>query len=136
MDVSQDLIAIGPESLRLRALVVLLLTTRLARSPTARRRLWLAAFAPLHIALVNRELDPSDWEALDALLPVSRTDDPADRLRCGAVDAIVRDKWPTQDAQAIVAGAHPFEADVLAVLKSKRKKSKGWLRELVDQLIP
>ena len=135
VQVAPDVAAIQPESVRLRALVVLLSATRLASRDT-RRQLWLLAFTPLHAALVCNQLEPSDWEALDALLPTSPTDDHADRLRHGALDAIVRDKWPAHDVQAIIAGAHPFEASMLAALRSRRKKSKGWLRELVDQLVP
>jgi hypothetical protein len=134
--VAQDLGGIQAEGLRLRALVVLLSATRLAATPLARRQLWLATFAPLHAALHRDQLRSPDADALDALLPPGNNGDRCDRLRRGAAQVIVRDKWPPQDAQAIVDGAHPFESHVLAVLKLQRKKPKGWLRELLDYLTP
>jgi hypothetical protein len=112
------------------------LATRLAGTPLQRRRLWLSAFPPLHSALVENKLHTSDWQALDAFLPQSTDADRSDRLRLGAADAIVRDKWPMGDVQAIVKGAHPFEDRMLGALRSKRKKQKGWLRELLEDLIP
>jgi Double-GTPase 1/GTPase-associated protein 1, N-terminal domain type 1 len=135
LEVAPDFPTIEPDALRQRAFVVLLSATRLARTPTQRRQLWLVAFAPLHHALLRNELQRSDLEALDVLLPAGASGDPADRLRCGALDAVVRDKWPAHDAQRVIEGAHPFEDLMLATLQSRRKKSKAWLRELVDQLI-
>jgi hypothetical protein len=137
VEAADSLAEITDERLRLRALVIVISATRLVSTASERRRLWLAGFSALHAGLAGKKVAPSDWEALSTLLPREADEDRCERLRYALAAVIAGDKWTPEDVQVIVAGTHPFEGRMMAALKaSRKKKSKGWLRDLLQYLAP
>lgn len=121
------------------ALTVLVAATRAPSTASARRTLWQAAFPQLHRDFGQAPLSQADAAALRAALGASQIGDAQRALREGLVREIRRDEWPAHEVQSMIAAAHPYESDVLQVLSDKKpakKKKRGWLRELLDQVSP
>ncbi|MEJ7785133.1 MAG: hypothetical protein WKF96_10050 [Solirubrobacteraceae bacterium] len=129
---------LGEPNFRARILSIGLAATKAAGSAGVRRRLWTTAFGPLHSSLAADGLDGASWELLDSVLPHLGDDDwdRCRRLRAGVVGAIKRDRWPRDAVQEIVKAAGPDGSEIVAALTPKKKAKKGWLRDLVDHLLP
>jgi hypothetical protein len=63
-------------------------------SPDLRRRAWLASFGILHEALESIQDNDEAWLLVKSVLPPDADWDRCGRLRKGAVETVVRDRWP------------------------------------------
>lgn len=99
---------------------------------------WRVTFAALHDLLGDEAFDEEAWSVLAPALPSAPDWDRCLRLRRGAIAEIRRDKLSPHDAAAIIEGAGQFQNEMLDEIKppAAKKKSKHWLRELVDLILP
>jgi GTPase-associated protein 1, N-terminal domain type 1 len=123
---------------RLRVLSIGLAATRSAGSADIRRRLWANGFGPLHEALALDGLDDGSWKLLNSVLPHLGDDDwdRCHRLRAGAVSSIKRDQWSASAVHAALEAVGDAREEMIAALTPKKKAKKGWLRDIVDHLLP
>jgi hypothetical protein len=99
---------------------------------------WRAAFVPLHQAFAESGVHGDLWEFLDRVLPPGTDWDRCERLRHGLAEEIRRDRWSTEEVDGVLDAIPDFREQILGLLEQMRKatkKNRGWLRDLIDELV-
>ena len=103
-----------------------------------RRRAWLASFGVLHRGLESVREDDEAWFVLQSLLPREPAWDRCDRLRKAAVETVIRDRWSAADVDKLLTAVPDYGADLAQALRAReerKKKSRGWLLDFIDDLL-
>ena len=104
-----------------------------------RRRAWLASFGTLHHALESIQDNDETWLVLKAVLPRDPEWDRCGRLRKGAVETVVRDRWSTNDIEGLLRAVPEYGPDFAQALRDReerKKRSRGWFLDFVDKFLP
>jgi hypothetical protein len=125
-------------ALRDRLATVALLAATSGGGRSLRVEAWRATFPHLHEALADSAFDDEAWRSLAAALPAAPDWDRCLRLRRGAVGEVRRDRWPAEDVNQLLAASGAYRKDMIGELRVApgRKKSKHWLRQLIDSVLP
>jgi hypothetical protein len=125
-------------ALRDRLATVALLAATSSGGRSLRIEAWRATFPHLHKALADSGFDEEAWRSLAAALPAAPDWDRCLRLRRGAIGEVRRDRWPADDANRLLAASGAYRNDMISELRVApgRKKSKHWLRQLIDSVLP
>jgi hypothetical protein len=124
---------------QVRVLAIAVVAAATSGSPRLRAAAWRAAFVPLHDAFGRDPADDDLWVFVSRVLPPGTQWDRCERLRRGLAEEIRRDNWSSDDVDSVLASLPGYRDQVVQMLASARKadkKNRGWLRDLIDQLVP